>query len=149
MTSARFAIPAIAALMLCGHALAETQPATTPESPPPTATMQPVDPNAPQLPARIDDGSRIKLPPMVVSQDRPPVDRRPIYLGMGLVVLAAVFWWNRRRRDRFEREDHGTPPARPERSRDADADADDLHAAARGDGPQPADPDEPEGPEPR
>ena len=23
----------------------------------------------------------------------------------GVVVLAAVFWWNRRRRDRFERED--------------------------------------------
>ena len=29
-------------------------------------------------------------------------DRRPIYLGGGLIVLAAVFWWNRRGRDQFD-----------------------------------------------
>jgi hypothetical protein len=105
--------------------------------------MQPVDPDAPRLPSRVDDGSRIRLPAIVVAQDPPDVDRRPIYLGAGLIVLAAMFWWNRRRRDRFEREDHGSAPARPARSRDADAD--DLHAAARGDGPEPPQPDaEPE-----
>ena len=115
------------------------------ESLSPSATMQPVGPEVPRLPPRLD-GSRFKLPPMVIAQDRPGVDRRPIYLGAGLIVLAAVFWWNRRRRDRFERED-GTAPARPARRPDADADADDLHAAARGEGPETGHPnDEPDPP---
>ncbi|TMQ15155.1 MAG: hypothetical protein E6J90_01150 [Deltaproteobacteria bacterium] len=140
------ALAACAALVLGDPIPAEAQPDEP--APPPTSTMQPVDPNAPQLPPRLDDGSRIKLPPIVVTPDRPPVDRRPMYLGAGLIVLAVVFWWNRRRRDRFERED-GTAPARPARPRDADADADHLHAAARGDGPDAPDPDaEPERPPP-
>lgn len=90
---------------------------------------------------------------MVIPQDRPPADRRPVFVGAGLIVLALAFWWNRRRRDRFEREDQGAP-VRPRR----DADADDLHAAARGDGTEtdaepdrrdrPAQPDRPEPPEP-
>ena len=32
-------------------------------------------------------------------------DLRPIYVGFGIVFLAGVFWWNRRRRERFEREE--------------------------------------------
>jgi hypothetical protein len=98
-------------------------------SPRPTATMGAVDPDAPRLPARLDGGERVVLPPMVVPQDRAAVDRRPVFIGAGLIVLALTFWWNRRRRDRFEREDQGEPVRR---RRDADADADDLHAAARG-----------------
>ena len=31
--------------------------------------------------------------------------RNPMYIGAGLIALALVFWWNRRRRDRFDRED--------------------------------------------
>lgn len=48
-------------------------------------------------------GPRAPLPPMTMpAQDVRTVDRRPVYVGIGLVVLAAVFWWNRRRRARLE-----------------------------------------------
>ena len=48
-------------------------------------------------------GPRAPLPPMTLpAQDVRTVDRRPVYVGIGLVVLAAVFWWNRRRRARLE-----------------------------------------------
>jgi hypothetical protein len=86
---------------------------------------------APSLPARaprLDDGGRISFPPMVVPPQQRAADRRPVYVGAGLIALALVFWWNRRRRDRFDREELGTPAAQPR----GDDDADDLHAAARG-----------------
>jgi len=87
---------------------------------------------SPSLSPRLDDGSRVQMPPIVVPQDS-QTDRRPIYIGAGLVVLALVFWWNRQRREKFERDDavaRGDAPAEPERS--GDADAEDLHAAAEG-----------------
>jgi hypothetical protein len=77
------------------------------------------------------EGGVPMLPPRQIPADRQRTepDRRPIYVGAGLVAFAALFWWNRKRRDKFEREDRGEPVAkRPKRSRDADAD--DLHAAA-------------------
>jgi hypothetical protein len=95
----------------------------------------------PRESARLDDGSKIMLPPITIPLDRPPADRRPVLLGAGVIVLAAMFWWNRRRRDRFERGEHGGPPASVARH---DADADDLHAAARGDGPDTATPGRPD-----
>jgi len=118
---------------------ADAAPAARPGragSAPATMSAAPGDPSSP--PPRLDGGSRVALPPMVIAADRPEADRRPIYLGGGLVVLAVVFWWNRRRRDRFEREEperaprRAPRPDRPRRDRDADADADDLRAAARG-----------------
>jgi len=77
---------------------------------------------APRLDAT---GPRPAMPPMSVPPDR-ETDRRPIYIGGGIVVLALLFWWNRKRRDRFERED-----ATKEAPADDDADA--LHAAAEPD----------------
>ncbi|HEY5925905.1 MAG TPA: hypothetical protein VIV11_29660 [Kofleriaceae bacterium] len=56
------------------------------------------------VPARMDDGSRAPLPPMTVPQEGRATDRRPVYVGIGLVLLAAVFWWNRHRRARREEE---------------------------------------------
>jgi hypothetical protein len=100
------------------------------------------------------DRERVTLPPMTVPLDPPARDLRPFYVGLGLIVMATAFWWNRRQRDRFEREDdrvrHGRPPrTRPRPARDTaaapgaagarDDDADDLHAAARGDTPDPPD----------
>jgi hypothetical protein len=92
-------------------------------------------------PPRLDD-VRIVLPPTAIPLDAPPVDHRPMFVGAGLVVLAMMFWWNRRRRDRFEQEDRlerSEPGARRPRGRPRpaarDDDADDLHAAARGDPP--------------
>lgn len=119
-------------------------PAASP-APPPPATMAPANPAL--APPRLDDGTRIVLPPMVIPQDRTATDRRPAYVGAGLVVLALAFWWNRRRRDRFEREEGAAPPARrrrPAGDRDDRDDADDLHAAARGDASDP--PDAPDAP---
>ncbi|MGN6105750.1 MAG: hypothetical protein ACTHU0_11640, partial [Kofleriaceae bacterium] len=87
------------------------------------------DGSTPTLQPRLDDGARIPLPPIAVAPAprRAAPDRRPIYVGAGLIALAALFYWNRRRRDRFERDDE--PAARrARRPRAADPDADDLHA---------------------
>jgi hypothetical protein len=101
--------------------------------------------------ARFDDGTRVILPPTTIQLDPRPADRRPVYVGAGVVVLAVMLWWSRRRRDRFEREERHAGPAHSprgpagERDEDtrggangsadgsADDDGDDLHAAARGD----------------
>src|SRR5262249_31080052 len=102
-------------------------------APPPAPTGSS---GSPTLAPRLDDGSHINIAPSVVPENA-QADRRPIYLGAGLVVLALVFWWNRKRRERFERDDavaRGDAP--PEPARSGDADADDLHAAA-------AEPDKP------
>ena len=86
--------------------------------------LQPVAEAPPSRPApTMSDGSRVPMPPITVPADKPATDRRAIYVGAGLVVLAALFWRNRRHRDRL---DH-TGAAR------RDDDADDLHAAAKGD----------------
>jgi hypothetical protein len=77
----------------------------------------------------LSDGGKQTFDPIVIPATRGEPDRRPIYVGAGLVVLAAVFWWNRKRRERLERdyEDRVAPAKR------RDADADDLHAAATDD----------------
>jgi MYXO-CTERM domain-containing protein len=52
------------------------------------------------------DGSRLPMPPIVVRQDtsEPASDKRPLFVGAGVVGLAAAFWWNRRRRERYAAE---------------------------------------------
>jgi hypothetical protein len=47
------------------------------------------------------------LPPMAVPQEKPAMDLRPVVIGAGIVLLAGVFWWNRRRRARYEAENRG------------------------------------------
>jgi hypothetical protein len=79
----------------------------------PTATdnapgMSTVPTNAPS--------GRPTIPPIAVPQDDPPWDKRPLIVGAGLVVLAGVFWWNRKRRRRFAAES-GTAPPGPSGSR--------------------------------
>jgi hypothetical protein len=134
--------------------------APTPDSPPPAA-MAPVPDSQSSPPSRLIDGAKIALPPMAIPQDRPEVDRRPAYIGAGLIALALAFWWNRRRRDRFERGEteggdrdglaggaggRALPRRdRPRRRAPSDADADDLHAAARGDDEPHASADTPPG----
>ncbi len=102
---------------------------------PPAAAPDPEPVRPAEEPARLTDGQQVHLTPMTFSESKPDRDRRPIYLGAGIVVLAAAFWWNRRQRERFDREDAGGPPARSRVPR-GDEDADDLAAAARGDEPK-------------
>jgi len=96
-------------------------------------------------PSLVDSGERPSLPPMQIAPEPREPDRRPVYVGLGLVVLAVLFWWNRKNREKLEREyEHrlgdkpassdeaaSEKPAKPKKSRDGDAD--DLHAAAAAD----------------
>jgi hypothetical protein len=60
-----------------------------------------------------------------------PADRRPLYLAGGAVVLALVFWWNRERARKLEREHGATSPRqRRWRVKPDDDDSDALADAA-------------------
>lgn len=103
-------------------------PGAAAESPAPTLPTAaptldvPSTPQAPKLtPPSISDGSKVHFAPIQVDAPSREPDRRPVYLGAGLVLLAIIFWWNRRQRERYA---PATAAARP------DHDADDLHAAA-------------------
>lgn len=75
---------------------------------PGTAVPEPVAPPPSILggPSTMTDATHTPLPPIQVSPpEKPPTDRRPVYVGFGIVILAAVFWWNQRRRARFDKED--------------------------------------------
>lgn len=54
----------------------------------------------------LSEGPRSPLPPMVIRPDtQPDVDRRPVFIGAGIVLLAIVFWWNMKRRARLDEDD--------------------------------------------
>jgi hypothetical protein len=101
------------------------------------AIVQPEPPPKP-VADTIDDGRNTSLPAIRVDPPAPTPDRRPVYLGAGMIVLAAIFWWNRKRREKFEADNPDAVPDRVPRatakaqkggkSRDEDADA--LHSAA-------------------
>lgn len=119
-------------------------PSPSTSSPPPAPEPAPTEPRPASTPpiarppqASMTDGSRMPMPPIVVSGGEPATDRRPIYVGLALVMLGVGLYWNRRRRARFEREDALARGDAPPRSRDDDGD--DLHAAARGDDAKPED----------
>ncbi|CAN5631557.1 hypothetical protein BH11MYX1_BH11MYX1_57910 [soil metagenome] len=50
----------------------------------------------------MSDGSHIPIPPMVIQPEgRPAVDRRPVFIGAVIVVLAGALWWNMKRRAKY------------------------------------------------
>jgi hypothetical protein len=59
--------------------------------PPPSSV-----PPAPQLTTPGPSQTHVAMPPISVHAE-PHRDLRPVYVGAGLIVIAAVFWWNRRR----------------------------------------------------
>jgi hypothetical protein len=133
-------------------ALAQRVPLAIVGNAPVPATPDPVPAGSavPSTGPSMGDASKLPpLPPMPVAPTKAPQresDRRPVYLGIGLVVLAIIFYLNRRRRERFEREDARafTRTQRPVDHHDDAADLDgassngasrdpddeDLHAAA-------------------
>lgn len=63
----------------------------------PAGTQAP--PRSMSTPSTMSDGSRTPMPPITLpSTQTTRTDRRPVYVGAGLVVLAAAFWWNQRRK---------------------------------------------------
>jgi hypothetical protein len=67
----------------------------------PSGTPAPEDPH-PTGPT-ISDGSHLPIAPITIHPDtQPDVDRRPVFIGAGIVLLAGVFWWNMKRRAREE-----------------------------------------------
>jgi hypothetical protein len=65
----------------------------------PSGTPAPEDPH-PTGPT-ISDGSHLPIAPITLHPEtQPDVDRRPVFIGAGIVLLAGVFWWNMRRRAR-------------------------------------------------
>ena len=98
-----------------------------PAPPAPPHILAPAHPTGP-----VDDAP---LPPA----PEPP-DRRPLYLAGGVVVLALVFWWNRDRARKLEREHGETPPRqRRWRVKPDDHDDDDSDALADAADDQPKD----------
>jgi hypothetical protein len=97
------------ALAACKAALATLDPGGDPRQPvalAPSGTPPPERDDPVHNGPTISEGPRQPLPPMVIQPDvQPNVDRRPVFVGMGIVLLAAVFWWNMKRRARLEDED--------------------------------------------
>ena len=70
----------------------------------PSGTPAPDDPH-PTGPT-ISDGAHLPIAPITIHPDtQPDVDRRPVFIGAGIVLLACLFWWNMKRRAREEDED--------------------------------------------
>lgn len=97
------------ALTACKAALATLDPGVPDRQPvalAPSGTPAPVRDEPFHSGPVISEGPRQPLPPMVIQPDvQPNVDRRPVFIGMGIVLLAGVFWWNMKRRARLEDED--------------------------------------------
>lgn len=58
-------------------------------------------PPVPQLTTPGPSATHVTMPPVHLRQDA-QTDYRPVYVGAGLIVIAAVFWWNRKRAARHD-----------------------------------------------
>lgn len=107
---------------------------------------EPVKPVA-RDPGRISDGSHLEPRHDPGRAERPaPTDKRPYFVAIGILIIGAMFLWNRKQRAELERtlEEEATrrdrDAARAARdaagavdAADSDSDSADLRAAARGD----------------
>lgn len=76
-------------------------PTADPDPQPSGPASGPAQPGMSETPSSM---GHTPLPPMSIPTEKPAKDRRPVYVGLGIVVLAAAFWWNQRRRERFEKD---------------------------------------------
>lgn len=90
------------------------------------------DPAPPAPPHILAPAHPATLPDEAPPPSPEPADRRPLYLAGGVVVLALVFWWNRDRARKLERE-HGETPPRQRRWRVKPDDHDDDESDALAD----------------
>lgn len=79
----------------------------------------------------LTDGDKVRIGPIAITSSRAERDSRPLMIGGSIVVLAAVMWWNRKRRERFDRDEEVARPSRA--TTESREDTNDLQAAARGD----------------
>ena len=87
----------------CKAALATLDPAIAVNNRAEIGRSPPATP-APAPTPTMSDGSKMPPPPET-KQEAAPADRRPLYVGAGVILLATAYFWNRRRRERFEREE--------------------------------------------
>ena len=89
----------LAVCFLVGVAHAQPAGIAEPEAPTPQHdSMQPI-------------GEGVHIQPIVIPQDAPKKkDLRPVYMGVGLLLIGAGFWWNRRQREKFDRSDIDSEP---------------------------------------
>lgn len=77
--------------------------------PPPGPTAMGPKPGQRPAPTISDSGDRDPLPPMnIQGETKRTTDRRPVYVGLGIILLAALFWWNRRHRGRDDEGEKDT-----------------------------------------
>jgi hypothetical protein len=101
-------------LAACGKALATLDPGIAPKdrvdltstsTSPTTSTSTSTSPEL----TLSTEPPHAKVPPLAVPPDNasPRTDVRPMILGAAILALAGVFYWNRKRRDRFAAENKG------------------------------------------
>jgi hypothetical protein len=73
------------------------------------AVAQPEEP-MPQHDSMQPLGEGVHIQPIVIPQAPPKKDLRAVYMGAGLVLIGAAFWWNRRQREKFDRSDIDSEP---------------------------------------
>jgi hypothetical protein len=90
----------------CKQALATLDPGIDPKDRIDLTAAGSATPIPPELKLN-DEPLHAKTPPMAVPRDdnaSPRTDIRPIIVGLAIIALAAVFYWNRKRRERFAKE---------------------------------------------
>ena len=91
----------------CQHALATLDPGIAlAERSAPVLGAQAAEPPPMQHElSTMSESHRAPLPPMAVPPSPTEADRRPMFVGAGIVLLAGLFWWNMRRRARLANEE--------------------------------------------
>lgn len=115
-------------------AVSATPPPATPSDAPP-----PGDPSGARPPGAGTDAPGIRpregdIPSTLAVRPAPKrTDRRPFYVGAGIVLLALVFWWNRREREKREEADRAEEERQARKRRKDDDDADEGDAGSSAD----------------
>jgi hypothetical protein len=105
---------ALAVCLLVGVAHADNEANPLANAPEPANVVAPPEPSNDHASMQ-PIGEGVHIQPIVISQDAPKKskDLRPIYMGVGLLLIAAAFWFNRRQREKFDRSDVATTDSEP------------------------------------